>query len=86
MDIFLYSLKMKQFYEDKTVSNFQSSRKFWSFYKSVVKTKKTKASSTPLSIIDQDGAKVFDEKLVANGFNKFFLPFRLAKISMMMNH
>ena len=65
-------LKMKKFYEEKTASHFQSSKKFWSFYQSVVKTKKTNSSAAPLSIIDEDGTRVFDEKLVANRFNKFF--------------
>ena len=63
-------LKMKKFYEDKTASHFQSSKKFWNFYKSVVKTKKSKSASAPLSIINQDGTRVFDEKLVADSFNK----------------
>ena len=31
--------KMENYFLDKTCSNFKSSKKYWSFYKSVVKTK-----------------------------------------------
>jgi len=63
--------KMKLYYEDKTAPNFKSSRKFWDFYKSVVKTKKSK-SSHPISVIDQDGNKCFDDKSISDVFNQHF--------------
>ena len=44
--------KMFEFYSDKSTSYFKSSKKFWAFYKSVVKTKKSSDTQLITNIID----------------------------------
>ena len=43
--------KMKEFYISKTSSDFNSSKDYWSFYKSVIKTKKSSNSKQAISNI-----------------------------------
>ena len=53
--------KMKNYYSDKTASYFGSSKKFWTFYKSVVKTKKISSLSS-VKNIKIDGKTICDKK------------------------
>jgi len=65
--------KMKQFYEAKTTKSFGSSKKFWDFYKSVVKTKKSKNTQLISKITDPETKLPVSEPFkIANIFNKHF--------------
>jgi len=64
---------MKLFYEKKTNNVFKSSKQFWSFYKSVVKTKKSKNSQLVSKLVDPvNGSSTSDPIAIANLFNKHF--------------
>ena len=47
--------KMKSFFLNKTQSFFGSPRKFWDFYKTVIKTKKSRSSKLITNIKNSDG-------------------------------
>jgi hypothetical protein len=65
----LLRLKMKDFFMDKTQSNFSSSKKYWSFYKSFVKTKHSNSSLSVSSLTYEN--RVYSEPLeIASIFNK----------------
>ena len=69
--------KMIEFYADKTSSKFNSSKNFWTFYKSVVKTKKH-ASTTPSNIIDATTNESHSSShAIAEVFNRHFTNIRI---------
>lgn len=63
--------KMNDYFRDKTTSFFKSSKKFWDFYKSVVKTKKSSSNSKITNIKLSDGTIINDSADIANKFNNF---------------
>ena len=67
----LFKKKMNDFFENKTASYFKSSDKFWKFYKSFIKTKKS-SSSTITNIRVDDEECVQDPAKIANIFNRHF--------------
>jgi hypothetical protein len=69
--------KMTIFFHNKTSSYFKSSKKFWSFYKSVVKTKKGSSDKPINNLKSDDGSLVSENKLIVDQFNKFFGNFKL---------
>ena len=71
--------KMKEFYSDKICAKFKSPKDYWSFYKSVVKTKKSSSSSSFTSLKTGDNI-ISDNNDLANEFNKFFGSFELPSI------
>ena len=65
--------KMFEFYSDKSTSYFKSSKKFWAFYKSVVKTKKSSDTQLITNIIDAKTKESFSETDdIARVFNEHF--------------
>ena len=64
--------KMTIFFHNKTSSYFKSSKKFWSFYKSVVKTKKGSSDKPINNLISDDGSLVSENKLIVDQFKHFF--------------
>ena len=65
--------KMIEFYKNKTCSNFKTNKKFWVFYKSVIKTKKASDSGVIGNIFDintKESVSSPDE--IAQTFNKHF--------------
>ena len=65
--------KMFAFYSDKTSSYFKSSKKFWAFYKSVVKTKKSSVNQIIPNVFDANTKESFSEPVdVARIFNEHF--------------
>ena len=69
--------KMTIFFHNKTSSYFKSSKKFWSFYKSVVKTKKGSSDKPINNLKSDDSSLVSENKLLVDHFNKFFGNFKL---------
>ena len=68
--------KMKEFLGNKTASFFGSSKNFWTFYKSVVKTKKRSGLSS-VKNINIDGRAISEQKEIANSFNSYFTNIQL---------
>ena len=64
--------KMASFFRDKTCSYFKSSKKFWSFYKSVVITKKGSSDKPVNNLKLDDGSVISDKVAIVEQFNKFF--------------
>ncbi|RMZ97515.1 RNA-directed DNA polymerase from mobile element jockey-like, partial [Brachionus plicatilis] len=64
--------KMIEYFKDKSMNDFKSSKKFWEFYSSKISIKSDKSSSNPISHVKFNG-KVTDNKLeLCNIFNCFF--------------
>ena len=69
--------KMKSFFLNKTQSFFGSPRKFWDFYKSVIKTKKSRSSDLITNIKTSDGKSSQNCCEAAELFNSHFGNFKL---------
>ena len=67
----MFRAKMTEYFREKCCTNFKSSKKYWAFYKSVVKTKKSVASKS-VNSINTNGTTVFDQDKIANAFNNHF--------------
>lgn len=67
----MFKKKMIEFFSDKTASNFKSSKKYWEFYKTVVKTKKSSVTNINNIRLDDD-TTVQDSNEMANVFNQHF--------------
>ena len=73
--------KMKIYFLDKTQSSFGVPRKFWNFYKSVVKTKKSSPTNLVTNIKNTHGTnsqncKEAADILIKNSFNLSFNDFK----------
>jgi hypothetical protein len=65
--------KMNAFFLDKTTKFFKDSKKFWSFNKMVVKTKKSSETQLFTKITEQESGTTFSTTTeMANAFNKHF--------------
>ena len=71
---------MKSFFLNKTQSFFGSPRKFWEFYKSVIKTKKSRSSELITNIKAADGKLSQNCSEAAEFFNNHFGNFKLPTI------
>ena len=69
--------KMKSFFLNKTQSFFGSPRKFWDFYKTVIKTKKSRSSELITNIKNSDGKSSQNCSEAAEIFNAHFGNFKL---------
>ena len=63
---------MISYFNEKQSSNFGSSKKFWTFYKTVVKTKKSSQSTLIPNIIDSNNISYNSPTDIANTFNLHF--------------
>lgn len=61
--------KMKNYYINKTSSKMGDSKKFWNFYKSVIKTKKSTEVQSISNIQDENGILKSNHLDIANVFN-----------------
>lgn len=62
---------MNDHFRDKCCAAFKSSKAYWNFYKSVVKTKKS-ASSNQINCINMNGVSIHDKKIISDTFNYHF--------------
>jgi hypothetical protein len=68
----LFRRKMADYFQKKTIETKSDSRKFWSFQKSIIKTKKSSDVQPIPNILDADGNSHSDQLEIANIFNKSF--------------
>ena len=68
---------MKGYFANKSQSYFESLRKFWDFYKPIVKTKKSSKQGALSNIMTSDGNMKTSLKDIANVFNFHFSNFQL---------
>ena len=71
--------KMKEYFADKSPAFFGSTKKYFEFYSTVVKTKKSTGSASISSIKGVDGVELHEDQQIADEFNKFFGSFSLPK-------
>ena len=67
----LFRFKMTNYFRDKCCSSFKSSKAYWHFYKSVVKTKKSQSNKT-INCITSNGINIQDKSRIADTFNHHF--------------
>ncbi len=58
--------RMAEYFKDKTSSFFGSGKKFWSFYRATVQTKKSSTSSSINNIKLANGSTITDSAAIAN--------------------
>ena len=66
---------MKDYFANESQSYYGSSRKFWDFYKTIVKTIKSSKQGALSNIMTSDGNMTSSSKEVANFFNFHFSNF-----------
>ena len=65
--------KMVQFYSDKSLSAFATNQKYWDFYNSVIKTKKSSEAQAFANIIDAEtNSSISTPSEIAKIFNRHF--------------
>ena len=67
----LYRIKMTDYFRDKCCSAFKSSKVYWKFYKSVIKTKKSISNRT-INCINSNGTTFYEKNKIADTFNHHF--------------
>ena len=72
----IFREKMTEYFRDKCCANFKSSKKYWAFYKSVIKAKKSIATKS-ISSINSNG--IFDQNKIADTFNHHFANLGMAR-------
>ena len=65
-------LKMTEYFSKKTFESFGSPQKYWDFYKSVVKTKKTSSNNKILCLKDPQNVHKYRSEDLADIFNRHF--------------
>ena len=70
-----YRSKLKEYVEVQTCENSKSTKHYWNFYKSLVKTKKSKTNNK-ISNIKFQNNDISDPINLTNHFNKFFTNFK----------
>jgi hypothetical protein len=71
---------MKNYFDMETLSNRKDPKKFWSLYKTVVKTRKSKDSQTISNIINENGESLTDQVKIANTFNSAFTNIKVDRV------
>ena len=71
--------KMKEYYSDKTLSNFKNPKDYWNFYRKVIKTKKA-CGNDAITSLNVNDVIISEKNELANEFNKFFGTFQLPDI------
>ena len=67
----LNNSKMISYFQDKTMQDFKNSKKFYEFYSSTLKSKKSATDNT-IHTLALDGKIETDKCIMSNHFNSFF--------------
>jgi len=80
----LFRSKMTEYFRDKCCASFKSSKKYWSSYKSFIKTKKS-SSAQSISGLNIKGTVYHERSQIADTFNQHFANLGLADRSSLLD-
>jgi hypothetical protein len=64
--------KLIEYFQNKKMNDFKNSKKFWEFYKSLIKIRSDKSQSKSPNLLLTDNVRTSDPETISNLFNGFF--------------